>query len=200
MSIHLLNSLQNQYSTKFYVFNKYILRYNKLIFINYITLISYKCQLISNSQSILHGLYLYLYLQKNNLQKVGIIMKKEERRDLSMSVWREQPIRKKILIITAFAVIMLTIFKVDDWQQKRYALVRDGYQQMSQGEYQKAEEEFSQYLDGVSFPLYWKLQYLVNRDETSYENVRNALTECQKHLRNKKTELSRYLQPRRELI
>lgn len=40
--------------------------------------------------------------------------------------------------------------------------------------------------DGVSFPLYWKLQYLVNRDETSYENVRNALTECQKHLRNKK--------------
>ena len=90
-----------------------------------------------------------------------------------MSVWREQPIRKKILIITAFAVIMLTIFKVDDWQQKRYALVRDGYQQMSQGEYQKAEEEFSQYLDGVSFPLYWKLQYLVNRDETSYENVRN---------------------------
>ena len=103
-----------------------------------------------------------------------------------MYVWREQPIRKKILIITAFAVIMLTIFKVDDWQQKRYALVRDGYQQMSQGEYQKAEEEFSQYLDGVSFPLYWKLQYLVNRDETSYENVRNALTECQKHLRNKK--------------
>ena len=186
MSIHLLNSLQNQYSTKFYVFNKYILRYNKLIFINYIILISYKCQLISDSQSILHGLYLYLYLQKNNLQKVGIIMKKEERRDLSMSVWREQPIRKKILIITAFAVIMLTIFKGDDWQQKRYALVRDGYQQMSQGEYQKAEEEFSQYLDGVSFLLYWKLQYLVNRDETSYENVRNALTECQKHLRNKK--------------
>lgn len=97
MSIHLLNSLQNQYSTKFYVFNKYILRYNKLIFINYITLISYKCQLISNSQSILHGLYLYLYLQKNNLQKVGIIMKKEERRDLSMSVWREQPIRMESL-------------------------------------------------------------------------------------------------------
>ena len=97
MSIHLLNSLQNQYSTKFYVFNKYILRYNKLIFINYITLISYKCQLIFNSQSILHGLYLYLYLQKNNLQKVGIIMKKEERRDLSMSVWREQPIRMEFL-------------------------------------------------------------------------------------------------------
>ena len=71
MSIHLLNSLQNQYSTKFYVFNKYILRYN--------------------------GLYLYLYLQKNNLQKVGIIMKKEERRDLSMSVWREQPIRMEFL-------------------------------------------------------------------------------------------------------
>ena len=130
MSIHLLNSLQNQYSTKFYVFNKYILRYNKLIFINYITLISYKCQLISNSQSILHGLYLYLYLQKNNLQKVGIIMKKEGFINVCVERTANQ--------------------------------------------------------DGVSFPLYWKLQYLVNRDETSYENVRNALTECQKHLRNKK--------------
>ena len=34
---------------------------------------------------------------KNNLQKEGIIMKKEERRDLSMSVWREQPIRMEFL-------------------------------------------------------------------------------------------------------
>ena len=61
--------------------------------------------------------------------------------------------------------------------------MHDAYEQMEDGNYETAAEEFQQYLDSHSSKIYWKIQEVINRnDQSTYENVKKALEECQKHL------------------
>ena len=54
----------------------------------------------------------------------------------------------------------------------------DAYEQMEDGNYETAAEEFQQYLDSHSSKIYWKIQEVINRnDQSSYENVKKALEE-----------------------
>ena len=100
-----------------------------------------------------------------------------------MSFWKKQSMRNKVILVTVFVVLLAIVFYSDHQQQKLYALVRDAYVQMEAENYEEAVEEFQEYLDGHSTKLYWSFQKLVNgNDETSEENVRNALKECEKYL------------------
>ena len=93
-----------------------------------------------------------------------------------MSFWKKQSVRNKVIFILVVAAFLALIFYGDHLQQKQYALVRDAYVQMEEGNYEKAAQEFQEYLNGHSTKLYWNLQRLVNgNDETSYENVQKAL-------------------------
>ena len=79
--------------------------------------------------------------------------------------------------------VFLFLFRSDYAQQKSYAVMDDAYEQMEDGNYETAAEEFQQYLDCDSSIIYWKIQEVINRnDQSSYENVKKALEECQKHL------------------
>ena len=82
-----------------------------------------------------------------------------------------------------FLICLFFIYQSDNAQQRSFAIVRDAYTQMENGDYKTAEEEFTQYLNSHSSEIYWKIQALVKQnDKSSYDNVQKALEECQKHL------------------
>ena len=86
------------------------------------------------------------------------------------------------VFLTSYLFIFF-LFRSDYAQQRSYAIMHDAYEQMEDGNYETAAEEFQQYLDSHSSKIYWKIQEVINRnDQSTYENVKKALEECQKHL------------------
>lgn len=99
-----------------------------------------------------------------------------------MAFWKNISIKKKLFFIV-FLICLFFIYQSDNAQQRSYAIVRDAYTQMENGDYKTAEEEFTQYLNSNSSEIYWKIQAFVNQnDESSYDKVKKALEECKKHL------------------
>lgn len=91
---------------------------------------------------------------------------------------KKKKIRAAVLIIAAVIGFPL-LLRSDDRQQRMYGVVRDAYTQMEAGNYDKAEQEFEEYLNSHSTKFYWTIQAFVNgNDKTSYENVQKALEEC----------------------
>ena len=100
-----------------------------------------------------------------------------------MSFLKKLSLKKKLLLLAVVIICFVLVFRLDNTQQKSYAVMKDAYEQMNQGNYEKAAEEFQQYLDSHSSKIYWKFQAIVNtNDESSYENVQKALEECTKYL------------------
>lgn len=86
--------------------------------------------------------------------------------------------KKKVIIGLIFCAMILGVFVADEWQQRRFATLRYGYQCLEQCQYEEAVAAFEKYLD-VNSDIYWHLLEAVNRDERYYqENVNNSLEEC----------------------
>lgn len=100
-----------------------------------------------------------------------------------MPFWKNLSAKRKLVLLATCMVFFFFMFRSDYAQQKSYAVMDDAYEQMEDGNYETAAEEFQQYLDSHSSKIYWKIQEVINRnDQSSYENVKKALEECQKHL------------------
>ena len=100
-----------------------------------------------------------------------------------MPFWKNLSAKRKLVLLATCMVFFFFLFRSDYAQQKSYAVMDDAYEQMEDGNYETAAEEFQQYLDSHSSKIYWKIQEVINRnDKSSYENVKKALEECQKHL------------------
>lgn len=100
-----------------------------------------------------------------------------------MPFWKNLSAKRKLVLLATYMVFFFFLFRSDYAQQKSYAVMDDAYEQMEDGNYETAAEEFQQYLDSHSSKIYWKIQEVINRnDQSSYENVKKALEECQKHL------------------
>ena len=65
-----------------------------------------------------------------------------------MSFWKKQSMRNKVILVTVFVVLLAIVFYSDHQQQKQYALVKDAYVQMEAENYEKAAQEFQEYLEG----------------------------------------------------
>lgn len=80
-------------------------------------------------------------------------------------------------------IFFFFLVRSDYAQQKSYVVMHDAYELMEDGNYETAVEEFQQYLDSHSSKMYWKIQKVISRnDQSTYENVKKALEECQEHL------------------
>ena len=100
-----------------------------------------------------------------------------------MPFWKNLSAKRKLVLLATCMVFFFFLFRSDYAQQKSYAVMDDAYEQMEDGNYETAAEEFQQYLDSHSSKIYWKIQEVINRNnQSSYENVKKALEECQKHL------------------
>lgn len=97
-----------------------------------------------------------------------------------MSYWRSLPLKRKLIILAVCLVFFFFLFRSDYAQQKSYAVMYDAYEQMEDGNYETAAEEFQQYLDNHSSKIYWKIQKVISQnDQSTYESVKAALEECQ---------------------
>ena len=67
-----------------------------------------------------------------------------------MSYWRSLPLKRKLIILAVCLVFFFFLFRSDYAQQKSYAVMYDAYEQMEDGNYETAAEEFQQYLDNHS--------------------------------------------------
>ena len=106
-----------------------------------------------------------------------------------MLFWKSLSLKRKLIILTVCMVFFFFLFRSDYAQQKSYAVMHDAYEQMENGNYKTAAEEFQQYLDSHSSKIYWKIQEVISlNDQSTYENVKNALEECQKHLQKEEAE------------
>lgn len=100
-----------------------------------------------------------------------------------MLFWKNLSLKRKLIILAACMVFFFFLFRSDYAQQKSYAVMHDAYEQLENGNYETAAEEFQQYLDSHSSKIYWKIQKVISRnDQPTYENVKKASEECQKHL------------------
>ena len=100
-----------------------------------------------------------------------------------MPFWKNLSAKRKLVLLATCMVFFFFLFRSDYAQQKSYAVMDDAYEQMEDGNYETAAEEFQQYLDSHSSKIYWKIQEVINRNaQSTYENVKKALEECQKHL------------------
>ena len=106
-----------------------------------------------------------------------------------MPFWKNLSAKRKLVLLATCMVFFFFLFRSDYAQQKSYAVMDDAYEQMEDGNYETAAEEFQQYLDSHSSKIYWKIQEVINRnDQSTYENVKNAVKECQEHLQNEEAE------------
>lgn len=100
-----------------------------------------------------------------------------------MPFWKSLSLKRKLILLAACMVFFFFLFRSDYAQQKSYAVMHDAYEQMEDGNYETAAEEFQQYLDSHSSKIYWKIQKVISRnDQSTYENVKKALEGCQEHL------------------
>ena len=86
-------------------------------------------------------------------------------------------LKKKVLIIGLFCIIMTGLFIADNSQQERFATLRYGYSCMNQGQYGEAIPAFENYLN-VDSDIYWYLIELINDKSYSRENVIECLEKC----------------------
>lgn len=106
-----------------------------------------------------------------------------------MSFWKSLSSKRKLFLLATCIIFLFFLFRSDYAQQRSYAIMHDAYEQMEDGNYETAAEEFQQYLDSHSSKIYWKIQEVINRnDQSTYENVKKALEECQKHLQKEEAE------------
>lgn len=104
-----------------------------------------------------------------------------------MSFWKSLSLKRKLILLAACMVFFFFLFRSDYAQQKSYAVMHDAYEQMEDGNYETAAEEFQQYLDSHSSKIYWKIQKVISRNnQSTYENVKTTLEECQKQLQKEK--------------
>ena len=100
-----------------------------------------------------------------------------------MSFWKRLFLKRKLFLMAACIVFFFFLFRSDYTQQKSYAVMHDAYEQMEDGNYETAAEEFQQYLDSHSSKIYWKIRAVLSRnDQSTYESVNASLKECQEHL------------------
>ena len=92
-------------------------------------------------------------------------------------------IRKRYLILLIAALlIIIYVCTLDARQQRTFKELRYGYEEMKAENYKAASEIFRNYLDSHSASsLYWKMIEKVNGgdDPFTYNNVREALSECE---------------------
>ena len=106
-----------------------------------------------------------------------------------MSFWKNLSVKRKLLLLAACMVFFFFLCRLDNAQQMSYAVMHDAYEQMEDGNYETAAKEFQQYLDSHPSKIYWKIQKVINRnDQSTYENVKTALKECQEHLQKEEAE------------
>ena len=90
------------------------------------------------------------------------------------------PMKKRLIIGVFFFVMLVGIFIADDWQQRRYATLKHGYNCMDQCQYEDATLAFEEYLN-VNFDIYWYLLEFVNDESCSRKNVEDCLERCMAH-------------------
>ena len=106
-----------------------------------------------------------------------------------MPFWKSLSSKRKLFLLAACMIFLFFLFRSDYAQQRSYAIMHDAYEQMEDGNYEIAAEEFQQYLDSHSSKLYWEIQEVVRRNDSStYKNVKTALEECQEHLQKEEAE------------
>lgn len=106
-----------------------------------------------------------------------------------MSFWKSLSLKRKLIILAACMLFFFFLFRSDYAQQRSYAVMHDAYEQMEDGNYEMAAEEFQQYLDSHSSKIYWKIRAVFSRnDQSTYESVKTALEECQEHLQKEEAE------------
>ena len=73
--------------------------------------------------------------------------------------------------------VLISIFVADDWQQKRFAIARSGYEYMKVEQYNEAITTFEDYLD-VNSRVYWFIVEFINNENYSRQGVISAIQEC----------------------
>ena len=106
-----------------------------------------------------------------------------------MPFWKSLSSKRKLFLLAVCMIFLFFLFRSDYAQQRSYAVMHDAYEQMENGNYETAAEEFQQYLNSHSSKIYWKIQEVISRnDQSTYENVKKALEECQEHLQKEEAE------------
>lgn len=94
-------------------------------------------------------------------------------------------LKAKAIIGVVLCVMLISIFVVDDWQQKRFAILQYGYCSMEQRQYEEAIVAFKEYLN-VDSDIYWYLIEYSNNENYSRKKVKECLEKCmllQKNIR-----------------
>lgn len=88
-----------------------------------------------------------------------------------------KPVKKKVIIGIVLCVGLSCIFIADDWQQRRFAILEQGYYYMEQCQYDEAVASFEKYLN-MDSPIYWYFMEHMNDESYSRKNVSDCLEEC----------------------
>lgn len=85
--------------------------------------------------------------------------------------------KKWIMMGIIIVFVLIGIFVADDWQQRRFATVRSGYEYMKAEQYNEAITAFEDYLD-VNSRAYWFVVDFINNENYSRQGVLSAIQEC----------------------
>ena len=86
-------------------------------------------------------------------------------------------LKAKAIIGVVLCVMLISIFVVDDWQQKRFEILLYGYCSMEQRQYEEAIVAFKEYLN-VDSDIYWYLIEYSNNENYSRKKVKECLEKC----------------------
>lgn len=86
-------------------------------------------------------------------------------------------LKAKAIIGVVLCVMLISIIVVDDWQQKRFAILQYGYCSMEQRQYEEAIVAFKEYLN-VDSDIYWYLIEYSNNENYSRKKVKECLEKC----------------------
>lgn len=87
-------------------------------------------------------------------------------------------IKKKLIVVGMILLVMLIgVFFADDWQQRRVATLKYGYNCMEQCRYEETIVAFEEYLN-MDSDIYWYLLELINDESYSRKNVYDCLEKC----------------------
>ena len=86
-------------------------------------------------------------------------------------------LKAKAIIGVVLCVMLISIFVVDDCQQKRFAILQYGYCSMEQRQYEEAIVAFKEYLN-VDSDIYWYLIEYSNNENYYRKKVKECLEKC----------------------
>ena len=85
--------------------------------------------------------------------------------------------KKWIMMGIIIVFVLIGIFVADDWQQRRFATVRSGYEYMKAEQYNEAITAFEDYLDVNSIAYRFVVDF-INNENYSRQGVLSAIQEC----------------------